>query len=115
MRRHYTEAQRAALVELVTEGEATPRSAAARLGIPEATAYYWVQRARLQTSPRQAAQRALVRRPRAPAPMFARLVRATDGAGSVTLRLGQVVIEVRAGFDAALLREVVAALAEVEP
>jgi len=43
MRKHYTETQRAELIALVARGEASPRGAATRLGIPESTAYYWLK------------------------------------------------------------------------
>jgi hypothetical protein len=45
-------------------------------------------------------------------PTFARLVRATQDPSTITLHAGGVAIAVRAGFDPALLREVVAALIE---
>jgi transposase-like protein len=41
---HHTEAQRAELVELVTTGQATIRGAAARRGVADSTAYYWITR-----------------------------------------------------------------------
>ena len=45
-------------------------------------------------------------------PRFARLIRAAVASSSVALRVGDVILEVRPGFDAALLREVIAALVE---
>jgi transposase-like protein len=114
MRKHYTEAQRAALIGMVTTGQASLRGAAARLGVADSTAYYWVKRAK-----RTAAGALVVRRDRAVAepqsvapPTFARLVRAADTATAITLRVGGAVIEVRPGFDAALLHDIVVALAE---
>jgi hypothetical protein len=44
---------------------------------------------------------------------FARLVPANAHAVALTVRVGAAAVEVRAGFDAALLRAVVAALTEV--
>lgn len=122
MRKHYTAAQRCELTSLVASGRATPRRAAAQLGVPESTAYYW-----LRVSGPRASASALVR-PRAPArqpqrssrsrdipQVFARLVRAADAASRITLRVGGVMLEVQPGFDPALLREVIAALAEATP
>ena len=43
-------------------------------------------------------------------PTFARLIPAAERCPPITLRAGGVVIEVRPGFDHALLRDVVAAL-----
>jgi transposase-like protein len=119
MRNHYTTAQRAELTSLVVSGQATPRAAAGRLGVPASTAYYW-----LRTAGRRATAITLTHRTvrpsaaagRPPAgdtpPPFARLVRAADGASPLTLRIGAIALEVRPGFDAGLLREVVAALTE---
>ena len=96
------------------------RAAAAQLGVPESTAYYWLRGDGRQTplvepAPRQQRARETAKRPPpAPAaPAFARAVRASDGAAPLTLRVGDVALEVRPGFDAALLREVIAALLEV--
>ena len=115
MRKHYTEAQRATLVDLVIHGRASARQAAAQLGVAESTAYYWIKRAG-----RSRAALALVPRSRqqtqdqqpVATPRFARLVRGAVASSSVTLRVGGVILEVRPGFDAALLREVIAALVE---
>lgn len=49
------------------------------------------------------------------APPFARLIRAVDEASPITLRVGAIALEVRPGFNASLLREVVAALTEAVP
>ena len=48
IRKHYTKAQRTALVDLVTTGRATPREAAAQFGVTESTAYYWLKRVERQ-------------------------------------------------------------------
>ena len=122
MRKHYTTAQRAELTSLVASGQATPRAAAARLGVPKSTAYYW-----LRTVGRRATAIVLTRRNARPSaaagrppagdtpPPFARLVRAAEWTSPITLRVGGIALEVRPGFDAGLLREVVAALTEAVP
>lgn len=122
MRKHYTAAQRAELTSLVASGRATPRAAAVQLGVPESTAYYWLRAAGQRATaaalaPCRARLGAPERtpRPRATPPAFARLVRATDGPSPITLRIGGVALDVRPGFDAALLRDVVATLAEAAP
>jgi transposase-like protein len=118
MRKHYTEAQRATLVDLVTTGRATAREAAAQLGVTESTAYYWIKCAKRSRSAlaviSRGAPRPAIRQP-APAPTFARLIRATEELSLVAVRVGDVIVEVRPGFDRVLLREVIAALAEPMP
>ena len=67
---------------------------AKRLGVRESTAYYWVKRAR-----------------RAESPKFARVVpMGREAAASLSIDVGGVVIRVDAGFDGALLRDIVPAL-----
>jgi transposase-like protein len=117
MRKKYTAAQRAALIDLVTTGQATPLAAAAKLGVSESTAYYWLKCAGRRS--RALARVAEAPRPSSPrraqltaGPMFARLVRTPVAASMITLRVGGVTIEVSSGFDPALLRGVVAALVE---
>jgi transposase len=112
MRKHYTETQRGALLDLVAKGRTSLRAAAAQLEVAESTAYYWLKQARRQRSAVALVARGSSQREAVMAPRFARLVRAGDAAAAITLRIGTTVIEVRPGFDAALLREVVAALAE---
>ena len=115
MRKHYTKAQRAELVNLVTRGRATPRAAAARLGVTESTAYYWLKcagRSLALAVPASGHQHVQAKAAPAITPTFARLVPAAEVRGSITLRVGGVVIEVRSGFDHALLRDVVTALVE---
>jgi transposase-like protein len=112
MRKHYTEAQRAELVALVARGEATPSAAAARLGVAESTAYYWLKRGRR----RSGALVAGTPRPRpTAAPTFGRLVPATEASSAIVVRVGDAVIAVAHPFDADLLRAVVAALAGRNP
>ncbi len=119
MRKHYTTAQRAELTSLVATGRVSPRGAAARLGVPESTAYYWLrsERRRAPAAPAPGRPRPKARPAdlRVAQPPFARLVRAADSASPLTLRVGAVTLEVRPGFDATLLREVVAALLEATP
>lgn len=115
MRKHYTEDQRIALVELVTTGQATPRAAAAQLGVTESTAYYWIKCARKRPAlalVRQVARAGTPTRSRPMAATFARLVRATESPSAITLRVAGTEIEVRPGFDPALLRDVISALVE---
>ena len=108
MRKHYTKAQRTELIDLVTSGRATPRVAAARLGVTEPTAYYWLKRAR-QSLALAAPERPIPAKAR---PTFVRLIPVAEMQRSIVLRVVGVVIEVRPGFDHALLRDVVAALVE---
>ncbi len=115
MRKHDTDGQRTALVELVTTGQATPRAAAAQLGVTESTAYYWLKCARKRPAlavVRQVAHEGSATRSRPAAPTFARLLRATEAPSRITLRVAGTEIEVRSGFDPALLRDVISALVE---
>jgi transposase-like protein len=114
VRKHYTKAQRAELIDLVTSGQTTTRRAAARLGVAESTAYYWLKRARgsLALAVRQTGSSRTIAKTR---PTFVRLIAAAEMCPPITLRAGGVVIEVQPGFDHALLRDVVAALAERTP
>jgi transposase-like protein len=124
MRKHYTESQRAELIALVAHGEATPRAAAARLGVAESTAYYWLKRrgrrpvalavADARPRPGPVADARPRARPVA-APAFARLVPATQASAALTVRVGDAAIAVAHDFDAELLRAVVAALAGRAP
>ena len=104
MRRHYTVEQRGQLLDLVASGRSV-REAAARLGIGTSTASYWVRRAAEKA--RQVRQREAGRGGEPPA--FARLVREHEVA-SIEVRVGGATIQVGPGFDAELLRAVVAAL-----
>lgn len=104
MRRHYTAEQRGQLLDLVASGRSV-REAAARLDIAPSTASYWVRRATEKA--RQLRQRK-ARHGGEPL-AFARLVPEHEG-GSLELRVGGATIQVATGFDAELLRAVVAAL-----
>jgi transposase-like protein len=115
MRRHYTAEKRAQLVELVTSTGATIAAAAAELDVQKSTASYWVRTAR---KPARRARRSRSATPATPStartaePTFARLVRGSVAAHSIEVWTGKVAIRVRPGFDAELLRAVVAALSE---
>jgi transposase-like protein len=85
------------LVSAVKRGESTG-VAARRLGVNPSTAYKWMQRSR-------EAEAALPTR-------FVRLVRAPAKESALVVRIGATAIEVRSGFDATLLRAVIAALEE---
>jgi len=104
MRRKFTETDRQRyLAELKVSGE-TPWSFARRIGITPANLYRWM---RLQQS--------------GPGPQFARLVRerpsgeANSATGRISVQIGDSLVHVEAGFDAGLLRDVVAALSVQEP
>jgi transposase-like protein len=89
----YTAEQREQLVAQVQAGEAVP-VAAARMGVGASAAYLWIKEAR-----------------EAGKPTFARLVPAsTPSQSSMVLEIGRARVLVEAGFDAALLRQVVSAL-----
>jgi transposase-like protein len=105
MRRKFTETDRQRyLAELKTSGE-TPWRFARRIGITPANLYRWM---RLQQG--------------ASGPQFARLVRerpsgeaSSAAAGRISVQIGDALVHVEAGFDAGLLRNVVAALSGQEP
>ena len=94
-KRHTAEDRERLLAEVRATGE-TPRVVAERLGICASSAYRWVKDT-----------------PVPGAPVFARVVpsRAASRPGLV-VQLGRATIRVEAGFDAELLRSVVAALSE---
>jgi transposase-like protein len=81
----------------VARGESIA-SAARRVGVPASTAHSWLRR-----SSRPAAGPP-------PAPTFLELV-APAPTPALVVRVGEAAIEVGVGFDAALLRAIVAALA----
>ena len=94
MRKRYTAEQRERLIAEVQAGEAVP-AVAARMGVETSAAYLWIKEAR-----------------EAGKPTFARLVpeSASRTSSSVLLEIGRARVRVEAGFDAALLRQVVSAL-----
>ena len=101
MRKVYTKEQRSELVELVLAGRATVAEAAARIGASVSTAFAWLRDARKPAA-------------RGPA-TFVQLVRAAEGDGGITVRVGGASVCVRRGFDADVLRAVVSALRPEEP
>ena len=92
--------ERGELIRAVQRGE-TVTSAAAGLGIPLSTAYRWM---------RVTAARARARALSAPTATFVEIVAERAAPLTIQIRVGAAEIEVRAGFDARLLREVVVAL-----
>jgi transposase-like protein len=94
MGKRYKARERERLVAAVRTSGEPVKVVAERLGVRESTAYYWVKQAR-----------------RAEPPTFARVIpRAQERSPSLRIDVGGVVIQLDASFDAALLREVVAAL-----
>lgn len=94
MRKRYKSRERDRLVEAVRASGEPVKVVANRLGVRESTAYYWMKQAR-----------------RAEPPKFARVFpTAQTSEASLSIGVGGVVIRLDAGFDAGLLREVVAAL-----
>lgn len=94
MSKRYKARERDLLVKAVRTSGEPVKVVAKRLGVRESTAYYWMKQAR-----------------RAEPPKFARVVpTAQTSEASLSIGVGGVVIRLNAGFDAALLREVVVAL-----
>src|SRR5690349_19979433 len=94
MGKRYKVREREQLVAAVRTSGEPVKVVAKRLGVRESTAYYWVKRAR-----------------RSEPPKFASVVpMGRERAASLSIDVGGVVIRVDAGFDASLLRDVVAAL-----
>ena len=94
MGKRYKARERERLVEVVRTSGEPVKVVAKRLGVRESTAYYWVKRAR-----------------RAEPPKFARVVSTGREPGpTLSIDVGGVVIRVEAGFDGALLRDIVTAL-----
>lgn len=115
MRRQYTAEERREFIDLVTTGRATISEAAARLGVPPSTAYYWARKAAAQPRPTRKPTRALVpaKPPSASPPPFVQLIRASDTGAVIEVRIGGTAIQVRPGFDAELLRAVIELLREI--
>lgn len=97
MRRQYSERDRSKfLAEMRRRGEAV-WSVARRMGLSKGTAYRWWSAAQENESPQVFE--------------FAQLVRSSAiGASALVVEVGSARIQVEAGFDAQLLRSVVAAL-----
>lgn len=103
MRRQYPAEKRKRLLALVTSGGVSIGDAAHRLGVRPATAYSWVREAK-------AAPASLAAQTVEPAAAFVQLIRAPAPTSAVEVRIGAATISVKPGFDAELLRAVVAAL-----
>jgi transposase-like protein len=90
MRKRYTAEQRERLIAEVGAGE-TVAVVAARMGVGASAAYLWLKEARETTKP-----------------TFAKLVSAsTTASSSMLLELDRARVRVEAGFDPALLRQIV--------
>lgn len=85
------------MIRAVSQGGETVRSAAMRLGVPLSTAQRWLRIATAVSSP-------------TPKPRFVEAVVDRVEAPTIRVRVGVAELEVRAGFDARLLREIAAAL-----
>ncbi len=92
MRKQYTAEDRARLIAEVRATGEPVKKVAERLGISVSSAYLWMKNAP------------------ASAPRFAKLVRLQPAAAELAVRVGAATIRVEPGFDAELLRSVVAAL-----
>ncbi len=88
--------ERRELIRAVNEQGEAVTAAAARYDVSVSTAYRWMREVSAPSS----------------RPTFVELVRERAVASTLLVRVGVAVIEVRAGFDAQLLREVAAALRE---
>lgn len=104
MRRQYPAEKRNRLLAL-TSGGVQICDAAQQLGVRPATAYYWVRQAAKETTAPVATKTLEPARP-----TFVQLIRATAPASCVEVRIGPATIAVKPGFDAELLRAIVAAL-----
>lgn len=94
MGKRYKANERERLIETVRASGESVKAVAKRLGVKESTAYYWMRGSRERQRPQ-----------------FARVIRAPlMPTASMSIDVGGVVIRLDAGFDAELLREVVAAL-----
>lgn len=104
MRKCYTRSDRVALMAAVKRGDSVPE-AAGRLGVGISTAYQWTREARVAED-----------EPVGPTPTtFVELMSSVEiPNAALTVHVGVAEIEVRPGFDPALLRAVVGALAVSE-
>lgn len=92
MRKRYTAEQRERLIAEVRAGEPVP-VVAGRMGVGASAAYLWMKEARAASKP-----------------TFAKLVRASTASSALVLEVGRARVRVEAGFDPALLRQIVSAL-----
>jgi transposase len=94
MGKRYKAQDRDRLIEAVRGSGEPVKVVAKRLGVRESTAYYWMKRTRTAESLK-----------------FARVIpTARTSKASLSIDVEGAIIRLDAGFDAALLREVVAAL-----
>ena len=94
MGKRYGAKDRERLVEAVRKSGESIRAVAARMGVKEATAYFWMKRARQSM-----------------APAFARVVPSRrEPTTALRVEVSGAIILLESGFDAQLLREVVSAL-----
>ena len=99
MRKRYTAADRERLITEVRSTGESVRVVAERLGVCASSAYLWTKKAPRVTS--------------TSAPAFARLVQAQmTKQSTLVVEVGQAKIRIEVGFDAELLRGVVAALSD---
>lgn len=98
MRRIFSDKERNELIESVLGGRASVVEAAAKIGVAASTGYAWVKDAR--------------KRSVSPSPSFVQVVRARapDVEDGICVRVAGAEVCVRRGFDADVLRAVVAAL-----
>jgi transposase-like protein len=85
---------RGELIRAVQQRGEAVSVAAARMGVPVSTAYHWMRVAKALP----------------PAPTFVEVLAERATRSGMLIRIGSAEIEVREGFDARLLREVVEAL-----
>jgi transposase-like protein len=96
MRKRHTAEERERLIAEVRATGEVPRVVAERMGVCASSAYRWMKEAS-----------------DARAPVFVRVVPSrTELRPTLTVQLGRATIRVEAGFDAELLRAVVAALGD---
>ena len=94
MGKRYKATDRERLIGTVRASGEPVKVVAKRLGVKESTAYYWMRQAR-----------------RTELPTFAQVIPASRATqASLSIDVGGVTIYLEAGFDAALLRDVVVAL-----
>ena len=111
MRSRYKQELKDELVRAVTNHREPLTRAASRLGVPVSTASRWVRSPHAEGEPTgDCVPAAATRRP-----MFIELMPASARDARLVVRVGVAEVEVRTGFDAALLREVVEALRGGQP
>ena len=91
------QSERSELMRAVKKGGEAVSTVAARLGVPASTAHRWMRGAAVESAPMKS-------------PTFVEVVAERAGRSTILVRVGVAEIEVHAGFDARLLREVVEVL-----